>query len=215
MGTDVLENAIYAECGDKVSSEQVADTEAAVDENESNLDEFMDMLILIVILISMIVWYLRDAQNKRQFAKEREAMRKLRAKMTIPPRDDWTVAELQSYTGGPEDDPEPILFAAKGCVYNVWRGRHFYGCEGAYHCFAGRDATTMLALELLDEPTQEQQDRPLTREEINFLNTWISTYEWKYDNLGSLAPGEGIWEKEPEKRKLWDEYGVLLLRFFI
>jgi len=54
-----------------------------------------------------------------------------------------------------DDDDGPILFTADGIVFNVYKGRNFYGPYGEYSIFAGRDATRLLARGKLEEETEE------------------------------------------------------------
>ena len=46
-------------------------------------------------------------------------------------RDAWSEEELRAYDG--TDETGPILMAVKGDVYNVWKGRNFYGPGAEYH----------------------------------------------------------------------------------
>ena len=62
--------------------------------------------------------------------------------------------ELKQYNG--EDEDGPILLAVKGDVFNVWKGKNFYGKDGEYHVMAGRDATRFLAKNRLEEESEEE-----------------------------------------------------------
>ena len=151
------------------------------------------------------MWIVGGRRKKALFDKAMKERKEMVAKMTIAPRDDWTLEEIAPHTGGTDEDPKPILFAAKDRVFNVWRGRHFYGCNGGYHCFAGKDATIMLALELLVDPTPEEEEHPYSRAELSTLDGWFDTMAWKYDDVGKLAPGQGTWEQEPARLAKWAE----------
>ena len=52
-----------------------------------------------------------------------------------PRGDPWKEEELKAYDGTRDPDG-PILIAVAGKVYNVWKGRHFYGPGGEYSIFA-------------------------------------------------------------------------------
>ena len=86
---------------------------------------------------------------KKEYQSERERL------AFIVPRDEWTEDDLKLYNG--DDETGPILLAVKGEVYNVWRGRNFYGPGAEYHIMAGRDATRFLAKNRLDEETDEER----------------------------------------------------------
>ena len=51
------------------------------------------------------------------------------------PRGDLTPSALRRHDGS--NRALPILLAAKGVVYDVTRGRDFYGAGGAYNLFTG------------------------------------------------------------------------------
>jgi membrane-associated progesterone receptor component len=48
-------------------------------------------------------------------------------------------------------DAGKIYIAIKGKVYDVTKGAQFYGVDGPYHVFAGRDASRALARLSFDE----------------------------------------------------------------
>ena len=51
----------------------------------------------------------------------------------LPPRSQpWRVEELARYAGTGDDESGPILLAADGIVFNVAKGRKFYGPGGEY-----------------------------------------------------------------------------------
>mmetsp|Transcript_16790 Transcript_16790/g.36640 ORF Transcript_16790/g.36640 Transcript_16790/m.36640 type:complete len:245 (+) Transcript_16790:74-808(+) len=129
----------------------------------------------------------RDRRAIREEEEARiQAIQDERAKRAyIEPKDFWTEAELAPYDGSHDEDG-PILFAADGLVFNVYKGRNFYlpGCE--YHIFAGRDATRLLARNKLEEETEEEAKKPLNMAERAFLATWMYTFKGKYDIVGKL-----------------------------
>ena len=129
----------------------------------------------------------RDRQRMRAEEEERvNAIQAERARLAyIEPKEYWTEAELAPYDGSRDEDG-PILIAADGSVFNVYKGRNFYlpGCE--YHIFAGRNATRLLARNKLEEETEEELKRPLNIGERAYLATWMYTFKGKYDIVGKL-----------------------------
>jgi membrane-associated progesterone receptor component len=95
---------------------------------------------------------------------------------------DYTEAELKSYDG--VNPNQPILMAIKGKVYDVTRGRDFYGAGGSYSKLSGRDASRALAKMQTDEQATHLDD--LTEAEKDALNDWIHFFEDKYFFVGKL-----------------------------
>ena len=76
--------------------------------------------------------------------------------------------------------------AVKGDVFNVYKGRNFYGPGGEYHIMAGRDATRFLAKNRLEEESDEEKAVALNIAERANLEAWYWTIKNKYDRVGSL-----------------------------
>ncbi|KAL3941035.1 MAG: hypothetical protein SGBAC_004541 [Bacillariaceae sp.] len=138
---------------------------------------------------------IREEENSRYEAYAAEKARKA----YVEPKDYWTLDELAEYNGYPldpqkvSDDDEfaldyegPRLLAADGLVFNVWKGRNFYGPGGEYHLFAGRDATRLLAKTIVREETAEEASKPLSIAERAALAGWMFTLKNKYDVVGKL-----------------------------
>ena len=104
----------------------------------------------------------------------------------IEPKEYWTEDEIKQYDGRASNPDGPILLAADGIVFNVWKGRQFYMEGGEYHIFAGRDATRLLARTLVEEESIEDSKKPLTMAERAALAGWIWTFKNKYDIVGKL-----------------------------
>ena len=86
-----------------------------------------------------------------------------------------------------DEDDGPILFAADGLVFNVYKGRNFYGMGGEYHIFAGRDATRLLAKTKVEEESSTELTQKLNIAERAALAAWIYTFKSKgYDIVGKL-----------------------------
>ena len=133
-----------------------------------------------------------DANNNnrrdttQQYA-EYEAREKERDRLAyIEPKQVWKEEELQRYNGLNDDERGPLLMAVKGDVFNVYKGRNFYGPGGEYHIMAGRDATRFLAKNRLEEESDEEKAVELNIAERANLEAWYWTIKNKYDRVGSL-----------------------------
>lgn len=111
---------------------------------------------------------------------------------------DYTPRELSKYNGF---DHENIFIAVRGKIYNVSKGRKFYGPSGPYSNFAGHDASRGLALNSFEldvlknwtEPIDKLND--LNESEIKALDGWEKMFSEKYTHVGNLIP-------DPEIEKL-------------
>lgn len=98
---------------------------------------------------------------------------------------DYTLAELRGFDG---TDPErPVLFAAKGKVFDVTRGRAFYGAGGPYAMFAGKDCSRALAKMSFDESDFVGDLSGIDADEREKLDDWVASFERKYRVLGRLV----------------------------
>lgn len=91
-------------------------------------------------------------------------------------------------------DGKPIFFAVRGKVFDVSRGRNFYGPGGPYSNFAGRDASRGLACGSFDEDMLTKDlDGPLDtleglgKDEFEALAGWEERFNEKYDIVGRLV----------------------------
>ncbi|CAI5474980.1 unnamed protein product [Closterium sp. Yama58-4] len=100
-----------------------------------------------------------------------------------------TLEELSQYSGS---DPEkPILLAIRGRIYDVTRGKHFYGPGGPYAVFAGKEASRAFAKMSTDPKDAVGDLTGLSYSEMETLRDWESSLQFKYDVVGTVKGDEG------------------------
>uniref|UniRef100_A0A914YKI1 Cytochrome b5 heme-binding domain-containing protein n=1 Tax=Panagrolaimus superbus TaxID=310955 RepID=A0A914YKI1_9BILA len=104
-------------------------------------------------------------------------------------KQDMTVEELKKYNG---IDDEHICLAVLGDIYDVTRGKNFYGPGSAYEPLAGHDATRALANMDVRMVKNEYDDiSDLTAVDKDEAKNWADSFKFKYPIVGRLlAPGE-------------------------
>ncbi|CAH0054301.1 unnamed protein product [Clonostachys solani] len=103
----------------------------------------------------------------------------------------YTPHTLLPYNG---EDGKPIFFAVRGRVFDVSRGRNFYGPGGPYSNFAGRDASRGLACgSFAEDMLTKDLDGPLDTleglgaDEMEALQGWEDRFNEKYEVVGKLV----------------------------
>ena len=93
--------------------------------------------------------------------------------------------QLAKYDGS--DPSLPIYLAINGVVYDVTAGKDYYGPEGGYHFFAGKDASRAYVTGCFE--THLTHDlRGLTPDQVKQIDTWQAFYEdhAKYFRVGKV-----------------------------
>lgn len=105
----------------------------------------------------------------------------------------YTPKELEPFNG---TNDTRVLMGVNGNVYDVTRGRNFYGPGGPYANFAGHDASRGLAknsfdLDMITDPSQPiDKLEDLTPEEWDSLREWEQHFATKYLLVGKLVENE-------------------------
>ncbi|XP_074110579.1 membrane steroid binding protein [Cotesia typhae] len=139
--------------------------------------------IFLVIVIAILVYKIFRSKTQEDIpVQEHKELPKIRK--------DFTVEELKKYDGrGPDGR---ILVAVNGSVYDVTRGSRFYGPDGPYAAFGGRDASRGLATFSVVPGKDEYDDlSDLNTTEMNSILEWEEQFKERYDYVGKLLkPGE-------------------------
>jgi membrane-associated progesterone receptor component len=113
----------------------------------------------------------------------------------------FTTAQLRHFDGTLveskfDTEPKPVYLAVHGIVFDVSKGRDFYGPGGPYETFAGRECGAALAKMSFDEI---YLDDPELCETLNFgekaaLDDWIQkfTHYRAYPILGRLITDQKL-----------------------
>jgi membrane-associated progesterone receptor component len=133
--------------------------------------------------LSLFVARAVGAQVKSKLSNKPEPPK---APLPVAEARDYTRAELSAFDGKSPD--KPVLLAIRGSIYDVTRGRSFYGAGGPYEMFAGRDCTRALAKMSFADEDFVSDETGLTNGEVKQLEDWIETFESKYTKVGSLLP---------------------------
>jgi len=113
---------------------------------------------------------------------------------TKPPvkKQDMTLQQLRVYDGESEACDGSICVAVNGKIFDVTRGKRFYGPGGPYSGFAGRDASRGLATFSVEPVSDEYDDlSDLKPSEMEQVKEWELQFSEKYELVGRLLkPGE-------------------------
>ncbi|KAF8197053.1 cytochrome b5-like heme/steroid binding domain-containing protein [Pholiota molesta] len=107
----------------------------------------------------------------------------------------YTPTTLEPFNGR---DNERILLAINGTVFDVTAGRNFYGPDGMYGNFAGRDASRGMAKQSFDIDMLTPVDQPLDKlddlkqDEIDNMKGWIDHFSNKYIICGKLVENGAV-----------------------
>lgn len=99
---------------------------------------------------------------------------------------DITLESLSKFDG--RDFLKPLYFAVRGKVYDVTKGKDFYGPGAGYHIFAGKEVSRALAkMSLVEEDCNGDLD-DLTKHQIDVLQDWETKFQEKYEVVGQVVP---------------------------
>lgn len=128
----------------------------------------LSLFLLIVGLLSASYLTTETLDFGGQMNKARAALAR-----ALEPRY-FTVDELAKYDGS---DPDlPIYLSVNGKVYDVTKGKDYYGKGGSYAFFAGKDASRAYITGCFKEHLTHDL-RGLSKKQLTGLQNWIDLYE--------------------------------------
>ncbi|XP_042244749.1 neudesin [Thunnus maccoyii] len=111
---------------------------------------------------------------------------KLKYKQASKPVRLFTEEELKRYDGSEEE--LPIYMAVKGVVFDVTKGKEFYGKDAPYNALVGKDSTRAVAKMSLDPADLTSDTTGLSEEQLKSLDgVFEGTYKTKYPIVGYTA----------------------------
>ncbi|XP_053113278.1 membrane-associated progesterone receptor component 2 [Hemicordylus capensis] len=151
-----------------------------------------DMLLNVTLLaLAVLVAYQLYRRWRKRSGAGGAAPQSQAAPLPRMKRRDFTREQLREYDGA---RTPRILLAVNGKVFDVTKGSKFYGPDGPYGIFAGRDASRGLATFCLDKDAlrDEYDDlSDLNAVQMESVREWEMQFQEKYDYVGRLLkPGE-------------------------
>ncbi|XP_038135427.1 neudesin [Cyprinodon tularosa] len=111
---------------------------------------------------------------------------KLKYKPATKPVRLFTEEELQRYDG--REEGQPIYMAIKGVVFDVSKGKEFYGKDAPYNALVGKDCSRAVAKMSLKPADLTSDTTGLTEEQLKSLDSiFEETYKAKYPIVGYTA----------------------------
>ncbi|KAL3266195.1 hypothetical protein HHI36_010378 [Cryptolaemus montrouzieri] len=126
-------------------------------------------LALVGLIAFLIYKIVKSRTHVPSFAPIEPALPKLKKR-------DFSVEELRKYDGTQEDGR--VLVAVNGNVYDVTKGKRFYGPGGPYAAFGGKDASRGLATFQVSVKTEEYDDlSDLNSMEMDSVREWEAQFK--------------------------------------
>lgn len=149
--------------------------------------------IALLAAIAFLAYKLIRGDGRRGREGEGEE-RPVRREPELPKlkKRDMGIEELGKYDGKTEGGEGRILIAVNGKVFDVTRGKKFYGPGGPYSAFGGKDASRSLATFAIDAVRDTYDDlSDLNTMQMDSVREWEMQFTEKYDFVGRLLrPGE-------------------------
>ncbi|XP_025207582.1 membrane-associated progesterone receptor component 2-like [Melanaphis sacchari] len=137
----------------------------------------------LVAIITFLLMKIFMKRNEPQVEEEEDVV------LPKMKKRDFTIQELREFDGTKGDGR--ILVAINGKVFDVTKGKHFYGPGGVYSTFGGHDASRGLATFSVSGKDEYDDLSDLNSLEIESMLEWETQFMEKYDYVGRLLkPGE-------------------------
>ncbi|KAG8800802.1 hypothetical protein FRC17_006804 [Serendipita sp. 399] len=105
--------------------------------------------------------------------------------LNAPRLDLYTQEQLKDFDG--TGSSGKIYVAIKGTVFDVSAKPEMYGAGGAYHVFAGKDASKGLALSSVKPEDAVPDYSELNEEAKKTLDGWYEFFQKRYNIMGTVS----------------------------
>merc|ERR1719510_628293 len=179
---------------EKTNSKDTVEDDANTDTVDKNiLQWFIDELtgsplnIVLLLVICFLIYKLLKPESDVGSVEIEPPLQPMKKR-------DFTPRQLKPFDGTKsEENPDArVLIGVLGKVYDMTKGKSFYGPGGPYSVFAGHDASRALAkfeVHLISDEYDDLSD--LTQSELNEVKEWELQFSEKYTLVGKLLkPGE-------------------------
>ncbi|KXZ55168.1 hypothetical protein GPECTOR_3g315 [Gonium pectorale] len=102
----------------------------------------------------------------------------------VVPLREFTAAQLGLHDGS--DPSLPLYLSIKGVVYDITKGKQYYGPDGIYP-FAGKEVARAFALFSTELSDCNDNLEGLSYAEMDNLRDWIGKFNYKYPIVGKLV----------------------------
>jgi len=111
------------------------------------------------------------------------------------------IVDIEELKDADGSSGQPLWLAIRGRVYNVEEGWKFYGPDGPYHGFVGKDATRAFCTGCTKPECLISSMSNLTESEMKEADRWVEYYELhdKYSLVGMLQNVTGTIDDLVEK----------------
>jgi len=100
----------------------------------------------------------------------------------------WEMGNVDDFADAEDDEPRQLLLSVFGRIYDITRGKKFYGPDSSYSMFCGRDVTYALSTGCKTDKCLESTVDQLTEKQLNEGKRWLSFFQLhdKYPLVGKL-----------------------------
>ncbi len=117
-----------------------------------------------------------------------------------------TLNELAAH--GHSGPLKPIWLAMLGNVFDVGKGERYYGPDGGYNFFSGRDGTRAFVTGQFDEEGLVDDVEGLSPLQLGEVDSWVKMYNKDYTYVGKLIGR--YYNRDGSPTKAWYKYKKLL-----